>query len=120
MENPFDEQYGDEVKETVKVTKKAKEIEKEEDFFEAVDPKLARKHELKSSLALTLGIISVVTCTFWYLFIPTGIIAIVFGHHSYVESGHKSAKAGFVLGIIGLALGLVIYLPLIGLLLTEL
>jgi hypothetical protein len=115
MDNPFDEKYyGDDNREAVKVSRKAQEIEKE-DYFETVDPKQARKYELKSSQSLTLGILSIVTCTFWYLFIPAGVMAIVFGHRGYSESGRKTAKAGFILGIIGLALGLIIHLPIIGL-----
>lgn len=120
MEDPFNEKYYKTEREAVKVSKRAKAIESRENYFDALDPTLERKYQLKSTSALTCGIISIVTCTFWYLFIPAGIIAIIFGHHGYAKAGYKTAKAGFILGIIGLSLGVMVHIPLIGLLLNEL
>ena len=99
---------------SLKVTKKAREIENEENYFETIDPIMARKYKIKSSASLTLGIISIVASTFWYLFIPSGVLAIVFGVRSFRDSGYKRAHAGFILGIIGLSIGLLIHLPLVG------
>ena len=69
----------------------------------------------KSSLgiaSLTLGIISIVFALFWYITIPTGILAIVFGRKSISKVGSKLGKAGFILGIIGLSLFVFIYLSM--------
>lgn len=59
--------------------------------------------------ALTLGIISILTSWFWYLTMPAGILAIIFGGKSAKRSGSMAAKAGIVLGIIGLSLFIFFY-----------
>ena len=67
----------------------------------------------KSSLpvaSLVLGIISIVTALFWYITLPTGIIAIVFGVKSIKRFGSKLGKAGLITGIVGLSLFLFIYI----------
>ena len=69
----------------------------------------------KSSMgiaALVLGIISIVTNLFWYMAIPTGILAIVFGVKSTRKVGSKMGKAGLITGIVGLALCVFIYISL--------
>lgn len=76
----------------------------------------------KSSLgiaSLTLGIISIVTALFWYITIPTGIIAIVFGKKSISKVGSKLGKAGLITGIVGLSLFVFIYLSIIAILLIA-
>lgn len=76
----------------------------------------------KSSLgiaALTLGIISVVFSLFWYISLPTGILAIVLGRKAITKVGSKLGKAGFILGIIGLSLFVFIYLSIIALMLIS-
>lgn len=70
----------------------------------------------KSSLgvaSLTLGIISIVFSLFWYITIPTGILAIIFGKKSISKVGSKVGKAGLITGIIGLSLFAFIYISLI-------
>lgn len=62
--------------------------------------------------ALTLGILSILTALFWYLAIPTGILAIVFGAKAIKKTGSKIGKAGLITGIVGLALCLFIYIGL--------
>lgn len=67
----------------------------------------------KSSMhiaALVTGIISIVSMLFWYITIPTGIMAIVFGAKSAKKTGSKIGKAGMILGIIGLSLFAFIYI----------
>ena len=59
--------------------------------------------------SLVLGIISVLTCLFWYMALPTGVLAIVFGAKSIKNTGSKLGKAGLILGIVGLALFIFIY-----------
>jgi hypothetical protein len=67
-----------------------------------------------SSAALTLGIISVVGFCFWYIALPAGVLAIVFGVKSYRKAGRGTAKAGFILGIIGLSVTILAYLATMG------
>lgn len=69
--------------------------------------------------SLVLGIISIVTALFWYITIPTGILAIVFGVKSTKKVGSKMGKAGLITGIIGLALWAFIYISIILILLLA-
>lgn len=63
--------------------------------------------------ALVLGIISIITALFWYMALPTGIMAIVFGAKSIKNSGSRLGKAGMITGIIGLSLFAFIYISMI-------
>ena len=63
--------------------------------------------------SLVLGIISIVTALFWYITIPTGILAIVFGVKSIRRVGSKLGKAGLITGIVGLALFAFIYISMV-------
>jgi len=56
------------------------------------------------------GIISIVSSLFYYLSIPTGIISIICGVKGIKKSGSKLAKAGLILGIIGLSLCVLLYI----------
>ena len=69
--------------------------------------------------SLVLGIISIVTCWFWYITLPTGILAIIFGVKSAKKTGSKLGKAGMITGIIGLALFSFSYIGLIAMILME-
>ncbi len=69
--------------------------------------------------SLVLGIISVITNLFWYMTIPTGILAIIFGVKSVKKSGSNCGKAGLVTGIVGIALCVFIYVSLILILLLA-
>lgn len=62
--------------------------------------------------ALVLGIISTLSILFWYITLPTGILAIIFGAKSAKKIGSKLGKAGMVLGIIGLSAFAFIYISL--------
>lgn len=70
--------------------------------------------------ALVLGIISIVSSLFWYISVPTGVLAIVFGVKSAKRTGSKLGKAGMITGIIGLSLFAFIYLGAIALMLLAL
>ena len=63
-------------------------------------------------VALVLGIISILTTFFWYISLPSGIIAIVLGAKSYKKEGKKLGLAGLITGIVGVALCLLIYISL--------
>ncbi len=59
--------------------------------------------------SLVLGIISVLCFCWWYVSIPTGIIAIIFSVAGKKDAGRGMGVAGMVLGIIGLVLCILIY-----------
>ena len=63
--------------------------------------------------ALVLGIISIVTHWFWYITLPTGIMAIVFGVKASRRTGSKMGKTGVITGIIGLSLFAFLYIGII-------
>lgn len=63
--------------------------------------------------SLVLGIISTLTSLFWYLTLPTGILAIVFGVKSIHKTVSKLGKAGMITGIVGISVFAFIYLSLI-------
>ena len=67
----------------------------------------------KPAVSLTLGIISIVTALFWYVALPTGILATVFGVKSFKQSGSKVSLAGLITGIVGLSLFTLIYVSFI-------
>ena len=60
--------------------------------------------------SLVLGMISIITVLFWYIALPTGILAIVFGVKSALRTGSKIGKAGMITGIVGLSLCAFIYI----------
>ena len=60
--------------------------------------------------SLVLGIISIVTALFWYIALPSGILAIIFGVKSAKKNGSKLGKSGMITGIIGLAITLFLYI----------
>lgn len=68
--------------------------------------------KLKSPANVTsfiCGIISVIGILFYYIGIPSGILAIVFGSIGIKKTGSKLAKTGLILGIIGITLTVLIY-----------
>lgn len=62
--------------------------------------------------SLVLGIISIITVAFWYITLPAGILAIIFGVKAIRRTGSKVGKAGLITGIIGLSLFAFIYISL--------
>ncbi len=60
-----------------------------------------------------LGIISTLSTLFWYITLPTGVLAIIFGAKSSKKTGSKLGKAGMILGIIGLSIFAFIYISLV-------
>ena len=62
--------------------------------------------------SLVLGIISIVTNLFWYVTLPTGILAIIFGAKSAKKTGCKIGKAVLITGIVGLSLFTFVYITL--------
>lgn len=72
-----------------------------------------KKTTCKGVAALTLGIISIIFSLFWYVSLPTGILAIVFGKKASKQTGSKLGKAGLVTGIVGLSLFVFLYITFI-------
>lgn len=65
-------------------------------------------------LSLTLGIISIVYALFWYISLPTGILAITLGSKGRNMVGSKLSLAGKITGIVGLSLvGAILVLKII-------
>ena len=80
------------------------------------EEKVEVKDKNKSAIAiasLPLGIISIITNLFWYLSLPTGILAIIFGAKTTRRLGSKIGKAGLITGIIGVAMCVFIYISII-------
>ena len=63
--------------------------------------------------SFVLSIISILFAAFWYIVLPTGILAIIFGAKSVKKMGSKLGKAGLIMGIIGLSLFVFMYVSLI-------
>ena len=72
-----------------------------------------KNKNVKHIASLVLGIISIVTSFFWYIALPTGILAIIFGAKSARKTGSKIGKAGLITGIIGVALFAFLYISMI-------
>ncbi len=70
-------------------------------------------------VSLVLGIISILTGLFWYMALPTGIMAIIFGVKSYRGYGSKIGLSGLITGIVGTSITVFIYLTLIILILLQ-
>ncbi len=62
--------------------------------------------------SLVLGIISLISGFFYYISLPAGILAIIFGTISIRKTGSKMAKAGLILGIIGISICLFLYITM--------
>lgn len=78
-----------------------------------------KKHSAKPVSAFVLGILSVIFAVFWYVTLPCGIMAVIYGSKASRKLGSKLGKAGLILGIIGLALFVFIYVTLILILLLS-
>lgn len=78
-----------------------------------------KKYSSMNVASLVLGIISIVLCLFWYMTIPAGILAIIFGAKTSRKLGSKLGKAGLITGIVGLSLFALIYISLLLMLLLA-
>ena len=47
-------------------------------------------------VSLTLGIISIVMAIFWFISIPTSVLAIIFGNKGRKIYGSNTSKAGMI------------------------
>lgn len=69
-----------------------------------------KKSPIANISGFVCGIISIITALFYYISIPTGIISIVCSAKGIKKSGSKLAKAGLVLGIVGLSICTLLYI----------
>jgi hypothetical protein len=60
--------------------------------------------------SLVLGIISILSFLFYYISIPTSILAICFGVHARRNTGSKLGLTGVILGIVGITMCVFIYI----------
>lgn len=63
--------------------------------------------------SLVLGIIAICSSLFYYISLPTGILAIIFGAKSMQKTESKMGKSGLVTGIIGICLCVFLYVSMI-------
>lgn len=77
------------------------------------------KYTAISEVSLSLGIISIISFLFWYISMPSGILAIILGAKGIKKTGKKTAKAGMITGIIGLSIFAFVYISLIIILLLA-
>ena len=70
-------------------------------------------------VSLVLGIISIVTSLFWYMSIPTSILAIIFGTKTARKTGTKIGKAGLITGIVGISITVFMYLSALIIILVQ-
>ena len=72
-----------------------------------------KKGVASSISSLVLGIISILSGLFYYISLPTGILAIVLGAISIRKSGNKLGKTGMITGIVGTSLCAFIYISMV-------
>ena len=66
-----------------------------------------------SIAALVLGIIAIVFCCVWYISIPCGILAIIFGIVGIKSSKKGMSIAGLITGSIGLIISIIMFVALV-------
>ena len=74
---------------------------------------MEKSNRVMPTAALVTGIISVLSFLFYYISIPTAILAIVFGAKSRKEYGSGLGLTGMILGIVGLSICTLTYAFLI-------
>lgn len=63
--------------------------------------------------ALVLGIVAIVLSCLWYISIPCGILALIFGILGRMSSKKGMSIAGLVTGVIGMIISIVILVVLV-------
>lgn len=72
-----------------------------------------KKKSAMAIASLPLGIISILTSLFWYICLPTGILAIIFGTKTVKKLGSKLGKSGLITGIVGVSLCAFVYISIL-------
>ena len=78
-----------------------------------------KKNSAMAVSSLVLGIIGILSSFFWYMALPTNILAIVFGAKATRKYASKLGKTGLILGIIGISLFVFIHLSIMILLMVA-
>ena len=89
------------------------EAPKEEPKVEVVKEEPEKDKKGFSIAALVLGIIAIVLCCIWYISIPCGILAIIFGVIGIKSSKKGMSIAGLITGAIGLVISILIFIALV-------
>ncbi len=77
------------------------------------------KRSVAGVSSLVLGIISILSGLFYYISLPTGILAIILGAKSTKKTGSKLGKSGLITGIVGLCLCVFVYISMVIILWLE-
>ena len=89
------------------------ETPKEVPKVEVVKEETEKDKKGFSIAALVLGIIAIVLCCVWYISIPCGILAIIFGVIGIKSSKKGMSIAGLITGAIGLVISILIFIALV-------
>lgn len=89
------------------------EVKTEEPKEEVVKEETEKDKKGFSIAALVLGIIAIVCCCVWYISIPCGILAIIFGIIGIKSSKKGMSIAGLITGAIGLVISILIFIALV-------
>ena len=86
---------------------------KEEPKVEVVKEEPEKDKKGFSIAALVLGIIAIVLCCIWYISVPCGILAIIFGIIGIKSSKKGMSIAGLITGAIGLVISIIMFVALV-------
>ena len=89
------------------------EAPKEEPKVEVVKEETEKDKKGFSIAALVLGIIAIVLCCIWYISVPCGILAIIFGIIGIKSSKKGMSIAGLITGAIGLVISIIMFVALV-------
>ena len=89
------------------------ETPKEEPKVEVIKEEPEKDKKGFSIAALVLGIIAIVCCCVWYISVPCGILAIIFGVVGIKSSKIGMSIAGLITGAIGLVISIVMFIALV-------
>ena len=89
------------------------ETPKEEPKVEVIKEEQEKDKKGFSIAALVLGIIAIVCCCVWYISVPCGILAIIFGVVGIKSSKKGMSIAGLITGAIGLVISIVMFIALV-------
>ena len=89
------------------------EAPKEEPKVEVIKEETEKDKKGFSIAALVLGIIAIVCCCVWYISIPCGILAIIFGIVGIKSSKKGMSIAGLITGSIGLIISIIMFVALV-------
>ena len=89
------------------------ETPKEEPKVEVIKEEPEKDKKGFSIAALVLGIIAIVCCCVWYISVPCGILARIFGVVGIKSSKKGMSIAGLITGAIGLVISIVMFIALV-------